>query len=65
MDSVLASHPADPGSILGVPKIFSDFEFSNKSRVSNFLKRFIDSSALVLASGKLALQKNVNQRIKE
>ena len=24
MDSVLASHPAAPGSILGVPKIFSE-----------------------------------------
>ena len=24
MDSILASHPAAPGSILGVPKIFSE-----------------------------------------
>ena len=30
MVSVLASHPAAPGSILGVPKIFSEkFEYKN------------------------------------
>ena len=27
MDSILALYPAAPGSILGVPKIFSDFIF--------------------------------------
>ena len=26
VDSILASHPAAPGSILGVPKIFSDLD---------------------------------------
>ena len=41
MDSVLASHPAAPGLILGVLKIFLEkFEFLK-------LQRFIDSSALL------------------
>ena len=26
VDSILSSHPAAPGSILGVPKIFSDLD---------------------------------------
>ena len=36
MDSVLASHPAAPGAILGVPRIFF-----------NVVERYIDSSALL------------------
>ena len=50
--SVHASHPANPGLILGVPKIFSDEN-------SNFL--IVDQTHLVQASGKLVLQKRYQE----
>ena len=45
--SILASHPAAPGSILGIPK--------SGQRLEN-----VDRTHLVLASGKLVLQKTEN-----
>ena len=68
--SVRAEHPAAPGSILGIPKKISKLKLSRENN-NSMLSRYFDDPAerqedrglmmsnkhLVLASGKLVLQK--------
>ena len=47
MDSILASHPAAPGSILGVPKIFSDLDVVEIYRQRALLRQWTVQSLIV------------------
>ena len=66
MDSVLASHPAAPGSILGVPKdlfisygylVFDVAEINQRQFLECGKLEYVDRTHLVLVRGKLVLQK--------
>ena len=69
MDSILASNPAAPGSIPGDPEFFSEKFFwekeivdvakVNRQQCCSGQQRlnYVDRTHLVLASGKLVLQK--------
>ena len=61
----LASRPAAPGFILGVPEFFSSKNFMLPRFIDTTLLRewtelslIVDQSYLVMVSGKLVLQKN-------
>ena len=58
--SIFASHPAAPGSILSVPKVYFDVaDIYRQQWLEGSGKRLenVDGTILVLASGKFVLQK--------
>ena len=60
--SIFASHPVAPGSILCVPKIYFDVaEIYRRHWLEESGKRLenVDGTILVLASGKLVLQRKL------
>ena len=65
VDSILASLPAAPGSILGIPKNFSLDAAESDSTGCNSGQRLdnVNLTHLVLASGKLVLPKSMGSNL--